>query len=78
MSGKKLLEIRELHVRFGKDPQGSSAVHGVSLNVREGSFAALVGESGSGKSVTAMSVCRLVHPNYLNGSIVWHGGEGPV
>jgi oligopeptide/dipeptide ABC transporter ATP-binding protein len=55
-----LLEIRNLHVEFGREENASQAVNGLSLEIEAGRSLALVGESGSGKSVTALSIARLV------------------
>jgi len=48
-----VLDIDNLTVGLGKDPQGTRIIDGVSLQVREGETLCLVGESGSGKSVTS-------------------------
>jgi peptide/nickel transport system ATP-binding protein len=55
-----LLNVRDLHVGFGRDPQANEVVKGVSFELAVGKTLAIVGESGSGKSVTALSVNRLV------------------
>ena len=52
----RLLEIRDLHVRFG----GFAAVDGVDLEVAAGELLGIVGESGSGKSVAMMATMGLV------------------
>lgn len=55
--GTSLLEVEDLHVRFGP----VRAVDGVSFAVHEGPFGlGLVGESGSGKTTTGRAVMRLV------------------
>ena len=51
-----LLEIRNLHVRFG----GFTAVDGVDLSVEPGELLGIVGESGSGKSVSMMALMGLI------------------
>ncbi len=74
----RLLEIRDLHVSFGRGPKEVKAVRGVSLDIDEGETVSLVGESGSGKSVTALSILQLLpypkawHPS---GSILFRGQE---
>ncbi len=74
----RLLEIRDLHVSFGRGPKEVKAVRGVSLDIDEGQTVSLVGESGSGKSVTALSILQLLpypkawHPA---GSIRFRGQE---
>jgi oligopeptide/dipeptide ABC transporter ATP-binding protein len=57
LSVPPLLEVRDLHVRFGP----VRAVDGVSLSVPPGPFGlGLVGESGSGKTTLGRAVLRLV------------------
>ena len=76
--GPALLEIRDLHVRFGAAGRAFDAVRGVSLDVQRGETVALVGESGSGKSVTALSILQLLpYPlaSHPAGSIRFQGTE---
>ncbi len=57
MTGAPLLEVEDLHVRFGN----VRAVEGVSFALREGPYGlALVGESGSGKTTTGRALVLLV------------------
>jgi oligopeptide/dipeptide ABC transporter ATP-binding protein len=57
VTGPALLEVEDLHVRFGK----VRAVDGVSFSLRGGPFGlGLVGESGSGKTTTGRAILRLV------------------
>jgi microcin C transport system ATP-binding protein len=78
MSGKMLLEVKDLAVSFGRGAHETKAVRGVSFDVGESETVALVGESGSGKSVSALSVLQLLpypqawHPQ---GSVRFRGEE---
>jgi len=70
-----LLDIRNLHVRFG----AAEAVRGVSLRLDEGEVLGLVGESGSGKSATALAILGLLGGSArVGGQILWRraGAEG--
>ncbi|RVT96064.1 ABC transporter ATP-binding protein [Rhodovarius crocodyli] len=51
-----LLEIRDLHVRFG----ATAAVRGADIVVERGETHCIVGESGCGKSVTSLAVMGLL------------------
>ena len=73
-----LLEIRNLHIDFGRGAQALRAVNGVSLSLEAGRTLCLVGESGSGKSVTALSIARLLASPpaiYADGGILLEGRE---
>ncbi|MFL5274305.1 MAG: ABC transporter ATP-binding protein [Anaeromyxobacteraceae bacterium] len=58
MTGRPLLEVRDLHVAYGH----VHAVRGVSLSVRDGEIATLIGPNGAGKSSTLAATCGLVPP----------------
>ncbi len=53
--------------------EGNEVLHGVSLDIPEGSFAALVGPSGSGKSTLARLVAR--HWDVDEGSVAIGGAD---
>lgn len=53
---KSLLEISDLHVRFGN----THAVRGIDIAVGRGETHCLVGESGCGKSASALSILGLL------------------
>jgi len=58
----RLLEIRDLTVRFDTDDGLVEAVDGINLDIDSGEIFGVVGESGSGKSVTALAILRLIRP----------------
>ncbi|WP_419204886.1 dipeptide ABC transporter ATP-binding protein [Bordetella trematum] len=57
---RRVLEIENLSIAFGRGPNTFRAVKDLSLHVDRGETLAIVGESGSGKSVTSLAVMRLV------------------
>ena len=66
-----VLDIQNLVVGLGKDPQAKRIIDGVSLQVRERETLCVVGESGSGKSVTSLGVMGLLQ----KGTLVPSGGS---
>ena len=53
---KPLLEVRDLHVAYGK----AEVVHGVSLDVRAGEFVVMLGRNGAGKSTLLHAISGLI------------------
>lgn len=64
-----LLEVRDLHVRYGDIP----ALRGVSLTVHPGEVVALIGPNGAGKTTTLRAISGLVPVN--SGGIVFNGAD---
>ena len=62
-----LLEVTDLRLAYGR----LEVVHGVSLQVQEGEFAALIGLNGAGKSTTVHALAGLHAP--ASGSIRFRG-----
>lgn len=73
---EKILEVRDLVVKFRTDRGTVTAVNNVNFDVYKGKTLGIVGESGSGKSVTALSIMRLI-PNppgqIAGGKILFRG-----
>lgn len=72
----KLLDIRNLHVRFAASGGDVHAVRGVSLAVARGECLAVVGESGAGKTQTMLACLGLLEAGAIaSGSVRFHGEE---
>ena len=56
----KLLEIKDLVIKFHTDDGIVHAVNGLDLNLRAGETLGLVGETGAGKTTTALSIMGLI------------------
>ncbi len=56
---KKLLDVRNLHVRFLSMGKSLHAVRGIDFYLCEGETLGIVGESGCGKSATAKALIQL-------------------
>jgi branched-chain amino acid transport system ATP-binding protein/branched-chain amino acid transport system permease protein len=68
LSGRALLEVRDLEKRFG----GVRAVDGASFSVPEGSITALIGPNGSGKTTVFNLIGGTMAPS---AGEVWFDGE---
>jgi peptide/nickel transport system ATP-binding protein len=77
----KLLDVKNLEVRFDI-PEGTvHAVNGVTLSVTKGETLAIVGESGSGKSVTMLALLRLLAEppaRISNGTATFETADGTI
>jgi branched-chain amino acid transport system ATP-binding protein len=67
--GKPLLEVRDLHVAYGK----AEVVHGVSLTVHAGEFVVLLGRNGAGKSTTLHAISGLIAKK--EGAVMFDGRD---
>jgi peptide/nickel transport system ATP-binding protein len=62
MTGRCLIEIRNLDVRFFLKEGTVCAVNGIDLNIPPRKTLGLVGESGCGKSIMAKAMLRILPP----------------
>ncbi|MDA3937761.1 MAG: ABC transporter ATP-binding protein [Spirochaetia bacterium] len=56
----KVLEIKNLKIRYVTDDGIVEAVNGIDMLIEKGRTLGLVGETGAGKTTTAMSILRLI------------------
>ncbi|HML45785.1 MAG TPA: ABC transporter ATP-binding protein [Clostridia bacterium] len=57
---EKLLEIKDVVIRYHTDNGVAYAVNGVTLSLEKGKTLGLVGETGAGKTTTALGIMRLL------------------
>jgi len=73
---KRLLEVRDLQVRFDTPRGVVRANNGVNLALGNGDSLGIMGESGCGKTVLILSLMRLQQPGVIfGGSIRFDGRE---
>ena len=68
---KKLIEVKDLTVKFGSKRKPFTAVDNVSFDIYQGETFGLVGESGSGKTTIGRSIIR-IHPT-AGGEVLFDG-----
>ena len=74
---EKLLELKDLSVRYTTDGIISRAVNHVNLDLAKGEVLGLVGETGAGKTTTALTILRLL-PKYtseVDGEVFFEGKD---
>jgi ABC-type dipeptide/oligopeptide/nickel transport system ATPase component len=74
---KKILEVKDLVIRFRTNEGIVHAVNNVSFDLYEGETIGIVGESGSGKSVSMLAVMKLLSepPAMVNTGHIKFKGE---
>jgi oligopeptide/dipeptide ABC transporter ATP-binding protein len=77
VTGRRLLEVEDLHVSFATSRGPLRAVQGVSLTLDQGKTLGIVGESGSGKTVLSRAIMGLLPPSTTTqtGSVRYDGTE---
>src|SRR5947209_7753779 len=72
---ERLIEVKDLKVRFATEDGIVHAVDGVSFELNRGQVLGIVGESGSGKSVTAMTLLGLTRDKNtrFEGEVLYKG-----
>ena len=77
MSGRRLLDVEDLHVSFATSRGPLRAVQGVSLTLDQGKTLGIVGESGSGKTVLSRAIMGLLPraSTTQTGSVRYDGTE---
>ena len=79
MTEGKILEVRDLTVRFMMNEGTVHAVNGVTFSLPEGKSIGIVGESGCGKTVSAYSVTQLLPKTArVSGQILFREKEGTI
>ncbi len=69
MAGKTLLDLQDVHVRYGV----IGAVKGINLTVDEGEIVTLIGGNGAGKTTTLRAISMVHGPS--QGSILFEGED---
>ena len=69
MADTPLLELKDVHVRYGV----IEAVKGINLTVNEGEVVTLIGGNGAGKTTTLRAI-SMVHPP-AQGQILFKGED---
>lgn len=68
--GDPLLSVKQLHHTYG---DGTHALHGVSLAIREGEYVLIIGQNGAGKSTLVKHFLKLLEPT--EGSVLVGGTD---
>ncbi|MBP3728734.1 MAG: ATP-binding cassette domain-containing protein [Lachnospiraceae bacterium] len=69
---EKIIEVKDIHVCFGKGRKKFEAIKGVSFDIYKGETFGLVGESGSGKTTIGRAIIRI---NPVSAGEILYRGE---
>ena len=58
-----LLEIENLKKYYGKEPNQTKALNGITFQVMPGEFLGIMGSSGSGKSTLLNCIATVIQPD---------------
>ncbi|HEX9065604.1 MAG TPA: ABC transporter ATP-binding protein [Streptosporangiaceae bacterium] len=75
MTGRPLLEVRDLTVTYGSGAGAVRAVRGVDFALQPGQTLGMAGESGCGKTTVALSLLRLLPATATIGGQILFKGE---
>ena len=64
-----ILEIAALKKYYGKEPNLTRALDGISFQVMPGEFLGIMGSSGSGKSTLLNCIATVIAPS--SGAVAW-------
>jgi oligopeptide/dipeptide ABC transporter ATP-binding protein len=79
ITDEKLLDVKNLNIRFKTKHGDVTAVEHLDLSVYKGELLALVGESGCGKSVTSLSIMGLIEkPGWVEADYMLLDGQDMV
>ena len=68
-----ILEIKSLKKYYGKAPNHTKALNGISFQVMPGEFLGIMGSSGSGKSTLLNCIATVIRPT--SGSMIMQGTQ---
>ena len=68
---KPILEIEALKKYYGKSPNQTKALDGITFQVMPGEFLGIMGSSGSGKSTLLNCIAAVIQPG--SGNIIMNG-----
>ena len=72
-----LLEVDDVHVRFGREADSVPVLNGACLTLQPGESLGIVGESGAGKTVLVRTILNLLRPPWdvRRGRVIFEGED---